>query len=211
MTHPKLNRFRSYIGISILLIALIWVIGFAVSSNWRIAQSIVSPTPTAFAPTATSTSVPISINTPTPVTLEPDPRIAEFKNVYGIELEDQNCTAPCPNEILIPYGASPFTLQDFVEKVGPPEKVAAYLCCGERDDFVVHLFYISKGFDVYARRPAAGNYRDMTPDMVVYRLDLWRSRTKEAMITEMRSGFSIKTWLELSEDWPGFGPVKLIK
>lgn len=143
---------------------------------------------------------------PSPQIMTPnlaDSRIGEFRDKYGIELVNQNCTAPC-------IGNEPKkrpTLQEFIERVGTPEKVRAFVD-GAAGRFHVTLTYASRGFEVFAYRPINGNFTDMTPDMIVFRVDLWNSRTLSDLKRELWEVENLNIPLEQVPDWKGFGPVR---
>jgi hypothetical protein len=149
----------------------------------------------------TPTPTPRVIITPKPFTT-PDSRIAQFESL-GIHLLDQRCAAPCSSDI-IPY----VKLSEFIEKVGVPEKVSSLLI---GPDFIVHLIYANRGYTVYAHRAIGNNYTDMTPDMLVDRIDLWNARNLNDLKREIREVEKLDLPLERAQDWAGFGPVKPLR
>jgi hypothetical protein len=145
---------------------------------------------------------PRALITPKPFTT-PDPRIAQFESV-GIHLLDQRCAAPCSSDV-IPY----VKLSEFIEKVGAPEKV--YSSFGSPPIFYVLLVYTTKGYIATAYRPLENNITDMTPDMLVGRIDLWNARNLNDLKREIREVEKLDLPLERAQDWTGFGPVKPLR
>jgi hypothetical protein len=146
----------------------------------------------------------VTISSPTIAPVLPDPRIKEFLDVYGVELADHRCNAPCRNEVV-----GSLSLGEFVKKFGVPDKVYLLLSGPENPYVIVNLIYIRRGIFVYASRPALVNskfnFKDMTPDMNVDRIDLWRSHTLGDLALESDIP------LEEAQDWSGFGTIKPIR
>lgn len=159
-----------------------------------------------FAPPRSTPTHPATPSGPVP-THEPDPRFAEFQKEYGLEI-GKECVAPCITFVRdLAYGR-PLKLGDFVSRVGLPEKVNVFLFSGgERADIVAVLYYIKKGFSVFANRPI--DPRDeITPDMFVGRLDLFHSRTLDGIAMESDRLTGTQN-IRMAEDWKGFGPIKI--
>lgn len=133
----------------------------------------------------------------------PDPRIALLRERYGIELYDQKCAAPCSTGI-----KGVMTLAGFIGVLGAPNKVYSIY---EVKRFSVVLVYPDLGLLVYADRPLFPNdvySTEMTPDMLVGRIDLFRSRSLTDMdqeLSEWQGGGN--TRLDRAHEWNGFGSV----
>lgn len=159
-----------------------------------------SATPTITAPAITITSTSILL----PIKL--DPRIKEFRDLYGIELDDQHCIAPCITTL-----QNPLTLGEFIQKVGTPDKVYGAVTT-EKPLLIAFLFYFRRGFSIYASRPAFyGSHMnlDLTPDMMVKRIDLWNSRTLPEIEIELSQLYKTDFHLAEGQDWSGFGSLKI--
>lgn len=151
-----------------------------------------------FAPIPTPLSSP-SIGTTA------DPRMEEFQKLYGIKLLNRNCAAPCSSAV-----EGQLTLKEFIEKVGVPERVIATVAFHEpRGDLIVLLFYIRQGFSLTARREIDGK-SEITPDMTVLEITLWNARTFPEMVREMERELPSAEALGQSQEWAGFGPVKVV-
>lgn len=141
-----------------------------------------------------------------------DPRLNELRFSYGI-YPTRSCTAPCTTAVTRQVWGNPITLGEFVDKVGNPDRVVAFINgTGENADFVVEVFYITKGLAVYGTRslrPPLDFESRVTREMVVGAIEIWQSRTFDKMILEMRSVNGTATFLEQSEPWSGFAEIKL--
>jgi hypothetical protein len=159
-------------------------------------------------PSASQILIPL---TPTPIR-KPDLRFAELRKRYGLRVEGdwwKECDAPCTTAIVNLTDGKPVTIAELVARLGPPEKVYVSLYSGgERAQIVAELFYIQQGFVIFARRPTDAK-AEITPNMLVDRLDLYTSRTAEGIIPEMIKMWGTATPLHEAEDWKGFGSVKV--
>ena len=72
---------------------------------------------------------------------------------------------------------------------------------------VAILLYVKGGFYIHASRPI--DIRDeITPDMLVDRLDLFQSRTLDGIAMEEQQ-LTGKQIIRMAEAWKGFGPIKV--
>jgi hypothetical protein len=145
---------------------------------------------------------------PTPIT-QLDSRIAEFEEMYRIAFRNKNCPAPCQNRVVNVPDGRPLTLGDIVERLGPPDTVIAYVAGGgERQDIFAEVFYITKGVSFSVWRPI-DPLNEITPNMLVSESILFQSRTREGIIVELEKLFRTTFMLSESQNWTGFGPIKM--
>lgn len=190
---------RGIVFVCGLLIAMVFAVSLLEQTTSNTQLLVMTPTPTEIPVLATSVAMPTSTIT----SILPDHRIQELRDKYGIELANQYCVAPCFNAV-----KGVLTLGELVEKLGAPEKVFLSLDNPERPQVLVSLVYASKGIIVGATRPLSDN-ANMTPDMKVYRIDLWNARNLNDLKTEIEAAYKIMSFpLEKAQNWNGFGPVR---
>jgi hypothetical protein len=105
-------------------------------------------------------------------------------------------------------------LKDLIEKLGPPQKIAAFMRSGgENLDLVIYLYYINRGFSflaIHHYKPPSNVRIEITPDMEIAGIDIWSAYSIDGIIGEMKKLKGTATLLEQSQDWFGFGPTKLL-
>lgn len=149
---------------------------------------------------------------PTAITAQsqtPDPRIAAYESLYGVEFGRRYCSAPCRNSMTRVTSGELITLGTWIDVFGAPDRVIGHIVFEptQPNYFFVDIYYFNQRVQISAARRNIA-LREVTPDMSITEISLLSPQASpEQMAWELNRLELSGRLMARAQAWRGFGPV----